>query len=432
MLRRSLVLNLGGHFGALAIGFVGSILLARLLGPADRGLLELMFSTANIAMVVTGLGLPFAVMFYAARRDANQGALLGNSLLYGLVLACVLVPLAWLFHEEIAALLSRGRGGLAWVLAAAFVPVLFLDYTVRNQLSGALRFAAANVVTVTTTAAQVAFVIVFIGLAGLGVGGGVLALIGGSGLSALIGGTLLARRARPTVDLPLFRRSAGYGVRVQLGTLFQLLNFRLDVIILQFFRPLREVGYYVAAQIVAELVLTLARAFQSSVLPLVSHYEGRSEQGATTTASLRHHTLLAGGAVAANAMFGPLVLYLYGPAFSPAYLPFFILLPGMWFLGTAQVAASDLRGRERPGTSSLLAGLAVVVTVVLDLILIPPFGVVGAAIASLSAYTAFGIASLVVLARVSGIGLRALVVPTRAELVAYPRAARALAARIRR
>ena len=423
MLRRSLVLNLGGHFGALAIGFVGSILLARLLGPADRGLLELMFSTANIAMVVTGLGLPFAVMFYAARRDANQGALLGNSLLYGLVLACVLVPLAWLFHEEIAALLSRGRGGLAWVLAAAFVPVLFLDYTVRNQLSGALRFAAANVVTVTTTAAQVAFVIVFIGLAGLGVGGGVL---------ALIGATLLARRARPTVDVPLFRRSAGYGVRVQLGTLFQLLNFRLDVIILQFFRPLREVGYYVAAQIVAELVLTLARAFQSSVLPLVSHYEGRSEQGATTTASLRHHTLLAGGAVAANAMFGPLVLYLYGPAFSPAYLPFFILLPGMWFLGTAQVAASDLRGRERPGTSSLLAGLAVVVTVVLDLILIPPFGVVGAAIASLSAYTAFGIASLVVLARVSGIGLRALVVPTRAELVAYPRAARALAARIRR
>jgi O-antigen/teichoic acid export membrane protein len=70
------------------------------------------------------------------------------------------------------------------------------------------------------------------------------------------------------------RKLLRYGSRIQVGSIFQLLNYRLDVVILTFFVPLSSVGYYVVAQTLAELVLTLARAFQGSVLSLVSHYEG--------------------------------------------------------------------------------------------------------------------------------------------------------------
>jgi Na+-driven multidrug efflux pump len=66
-----------------------------------------------------------------------------------------------------------------------------------------------------------------------------------------------------------------------------------------------------------------------------------------------------------------------------------------------------------------MAALAAGATVILDFALIPPFGVIGAAVASVAAYTFFGVASLIALSRVSGIGARELVVPTREDFMAY-------------
>jgi hypothetical protein len=54
-------------------------------------------------------------------------------------------------------------------------------------------------------------------------------------------------------------------------------------------------------------------------------------------------------------------------------------------------------------------------------VLIPPFGVIGAALASVAAYTCFGVTSLIALSRVSGIGARELVVPTREDFMVYRR-----------
>src|SRR5437763_12157488 len=97
------------------------------------------------------------------------------------------------------------------------------------------------------------------------------------------------------------RRMVHYGSRVQVGVIFQMVNYRLDVIIMQFFRPLAQVGYYVVAQTVAEFVITLATAFQSSLLPLISHYEGDDRQARVTKSSLHHHGILAAIAIVADA-----------------------------------------------------------------------------------------------------------------------------------
>jgi O-antigen/teichoic acid export membrane protein len=124
--------------------------------------------------------------------------------------------------------------------------------------------------------------------------------------------------------------------------------------------------------------------------------------------------------VLGNAILGPLVIALaYGSKFTPAIAPMLILLPGIWFLGMGVVIQGDLSGRGRPGLSSALAGLAAIVTVALDFALIPPLGVNGAALASVAAYSTFGIASLEALHRVTGISIRELIVPTRADFDAY-------------
>ena len=419
MLARSVAFNLAGQLGSLAIGFVSSIVLARLLGPADRGLLALLISVSELTFVLAGLGLPLAVMFFASRAAPQTAALLGNSLAYGIGLFAVLVPAFFLLREPLGDAFARGEGGSAWALVAAIVSLNFLNWTTRNQLVGGLRFGLSNLLVVASKAMTLLGVVILVGLLDWGVTGGLVATGLGSLLSIAASLSVLLRHARPELDGDLFRRMVSYGVRVQAGAFFSTVNTRLDVLVLQAFRPLASVGYYVVAQVVAELVIVLARAFQGSVLPLVAREEGRGE---TTAVALRHHSFLAAVAVLVNAGFGTLViLYAYGDEFRPALEPMLILLPAMWFLGTGNVVASDLGGRGRPGTSSALAALAAGLTLVLDLILIPPYGVNGAAVASVCAYAVYGTASLVVLSRISGIPVRDLVVTRRDDLRAYGR-----------
>ena len=79
----------------------------------------------------------------------------------------------------------------------------------------------------------------------------------------------------------------------------------------------------------------------------------------------------------------------------------------------------------------MLAGLAVVVTIVLDFALIPLLGVLGAALASVVAYVVYGVASLVAVSRESGVPVSELVIPTRADLALYPATVLSVLSRIR-
>ncbi len=422
LLSRSLTFNVLGRGISLALGFVGSVALARLLGPADRGLLALMLSLSGVAVALGAIGQPAAATYFSSRKDADQRAILGNSTVHALVLAAILVPLALLLHEPIAEAFGRGHGGLTWALAAALAPVTFLGWTAGNQLLGMLRFGLFNGLSIASVVAETIAIFVLIWSMGLGVAGGIIAM----GISSLvmIAGSVrpILGSLRPKLDRALERRMLQYGWRVQVGVIFQAVNYRLDVIIMQLFRPLSQVGYYVIAQTIAEIVITLATAFQSSLLPLTTHYEGDARQSQVTVGALHHHGILAGAAALANVVFGTaVILFLYGPAFHPAVLPMIVLLPGVWWLGLGLVIQSDLGGRGRPGLSSGLAALAAGATIVLDFALIPPFGVIGASIASVAAYTCYGVTSLIALSRVSGIPTRELLVPTREDFMVYQR-----------
>ena len=120
-----------------------------------------------------------------------------------------------------------------------------------------------------------------------------------------------------------------------------------------------------------------------------------------------------------------MILYGFGPGFDAALVPFLILLPGMWFLAAGGLVENALAGRGRPGLSSILAGGEVVITIALDLLLIPSHGAIGAAIASVCAYTFYGAASIVTVAILDGVPARSLLFANRDELRELVKALRA-------
>ena len=77
---------------------------------------------------------------------------------------------------------------------------------------------------------------------------------------------------------------------------------------------------------------------------------------------------------------------LYGSAFHAAVGPTRIIVFGLALEGVAGVITGYLYGTGRPGLNSWAMGAGLAATVVLDLILIPPLGATGAAVASAVAY----------------------------------------------
>jgi O-antigen/teichoic acid export membrane protein len=85
---------------------------------------------------------------------------------------------------------------------------------------------------------------------------------------------------------------------------------------------------------------------------------------------------------------------LYGPAFVPAIRALQILLLGVVMLSPAKLIVSHLAGVGKSQYVSYLALSGLALTLLLDIILIPRYGMMGAAWASAAAYSCSGLLSL--------------------------------------
>jgi O-antigen/teichoic acid export membrane protein len=102
------------------------------------------------------------------------------------------------------------------------------------------------------------------------------------------------------------------------------------------------------------------------------------------------------------ALLAPVVLPLvYGSDFKASAGPACLLLAGLTGGVASGIVSAYLSGIGRPGLNSLAIGTGLVVTVVLDVLLIPRWHVMGAAAASTITYLTTTIALLVLFRRTS-------------------------------
>jgi lipopolysaccharide/colanic/teichoic acid biosynthesis glycosyltransferase len=184
----------------------------------------------------------------------------------------------------------------------------------------------------------------------------------------------------------LARQIYVFGARGQLGSLLSLLNLRLDFVFVAAIAGPAALGIYAVASKYAEVLRLVPVAANWVLYPRFARSEA-----AAATASSRRLIPRAGAFTATIALplalaAGVVVPILFGPPFAGAVLPAQILLVGLSAEGAAGVITAFLYGRGRPGLNSLAAGTGLIVTLVLDVVLIPRLGAIGAAIASSAAY----------------------------------------------
>lgn len=379
------------------------VLLSRyLLDPERYGLLFLAISVVGVVGFLGTLGLPKStaryVTEYAETAPGQIPHLLKRATLLlaalsvgvGLVLAVVSGPLADLIGEpSLTPLLVVGGGYVVARSGYSYLNVVFQGFN-RVGWSALL----TTVSHVTRLVAVVGFV-----LLGLGAVGAMLGYVVGFAAAAVVGGYVLVTRfydssgADAAADEGLLRRLVEYSAPLTATRAANVLDKRVDTVLVGVILSPIAVGHYTIAKQVAEFAAVPVSAFGFTVSPALGEQAAAGNTGRAARLyeeSLRGVLLLyIPAAVGIVLVAGPLVRHIFGSAYLGA-VPVLQVFGGFVVVNAVNKVTNDGldylgRARER----AIAQGSMAVANVGLNVVLLPIMGVVGAAVATVITYTIY-------------------------------------------
>jgi O-antigen/teichoic acid export membrane protein len=379
------------------------VLLARyLLTPAEYGLLQFALPVVGVVAIFGTLGLPKSTARYVteyAEQDPGQVPhVVGRALRFLLVLVAVVGTVLALGADALANWLNTPEAapfllaGVAYVAFRSFSNIAGLLFQAFNRVD------YKAVVTATTAVVQFTAAVGLV-LLGFGALGAFVGYVAGTAAAAIIGLLLLKWRfladyeAAPEMEEGLTRRLLEYSIPLTATRGANVLDKKVDAILVGALLNVTAVAYYALAKQVADFASMPATAFGFTVSPTIGEQSAGDHPDRATSLyqeSLRYILLLY-----VPACFGivlvaePMIQYVFGSDYLPA-VPVVQVFAGFVLVNAINQMTSDAldylgRARSRAIVKSAMA----VANFLLNLALIPLLGVLGAAIATVVTYSIY-------------------------------------------
>ena len=417
-----LIRNTLWSFSAQIVRLVTALLLIAVLDPAARGLQSLLILLPSLVAVLSMLGVGTAtpVVLY---RGADEARLLGTLVGLGLVtVGCVsalLVPLMPLMANYLSDPQRYTVGEREVAIGLLFFPPTLLGDYLRAFLAARRDLRRVALTQVAQAVSQLVFAVVLVVGFGAGPMGAVWATVasGWIGFLAAAQGARCYGSLRPRWSWSILRPLFSLGLRAHAGNIVQTFNYRLDALLVQGYLGQAAVGLYQTGVTLAEMVWYLPNAVSVALVPEIAATANRD----ATPRVVRHTLLLTVVSALALVLVAWPVLMFVRPAYSGAFLPMCILLIGVIALSVHKVVSGDLLGQGLPKYPTYTSAVALAVTIVGTIVLIPPYGIMGAAAASALAYTVQTLLLLWFYRRLTPVNWRELVLPRWEDAAYYQR-----------
>jgi O-antigen/teichoic acid export membrane protein len=379
----------GANVAITLIGSLGGLFIARVLGPTGRGDLVIVLQWPAMIGTMAGVAVNQATCYWMSKRPSEARSIMWTAataaLLTGLIVA---VAGPWM-----ASAIGRNDQVVRSMTFIFALSPLYIAGGVWMSALQATTITGWNVARVTQPLFYLAGVTCLWGAGALTLTGAVGAFAGSLIVQALCS-LMLARREvghyrHP--ELRLLRPLYAYGAKVWFAIVPVLLNVSVDQLVLSVWPGVTAaaLGNYVLGVSLSNLVLPVTQAFGTVAFPRIARAQGEADARQIERWSLVGAAAAATVIVAAVCALAPLLVpVVFGNGYRRSIVVLWLLAPGAVFLAINQVLAGILLGRGRPLFMSAAEGIGVVFTVVLLVVLIPRFGIRGAAVTSTVTYGA--------------------------------------------
>ncbi|HEY1834338.1 MAG TPA: oligosaccharide flippase family protein [Solirubrobacteraceae bacterium] len=390
--RQTLVYGLSG--GVLQLLAVLTLpIVARELTTAQYGVLELATSTLAVVGTLAELGLTSASQRsyydYGNEQSGERRVVLTTAGLTYLASIVAATAILVLLRVPLASFLFNDRDdGRLVVLAAASLPMTAAATFTREVMR--LHFRAWHYLasSVAGGVAGGAFIAIGLLVLHMKVDGVLLSTVIAGGVASLYGLAVIRGDVGGRVSRAELRTMFAYGLPLVPTALALWALALIDRIMLSKLSNLSQVGEYAMANRIG-LVLTLAAtAFATAYSPfMLSLYaEDPEEEKRARAKALTYMSLGFGLLTLLVSLFARELLELVAPRFSSAYEAIGMVSFGLAVNGIANIAVGGITLARETRSLLYFSGAAAIVNIALNFALIPAWGMLGAAFATVVAY----------------------------------------------
>lgn len=403
---KNTIFTLLSRFSQLILGVGASVIIARVLGPEGKGVYSLAVLLPILLITFTQFGVGPATVFYIGQKKYSPKDVLGINIIFSIIISSVATLIGLIIVLFFSEDLFPGVAQEYLILALSLIPLQLFSVFVIDVLLGLQDIRNYNLVQLIRSGIFLFLIIIFL----LGLKFGISGAIFAETLSFLIGCIILFVYVKKKIGgvrfsfkRAILKDFISYGSKSYLGSIATYLYLRIDIWMINLFLNPIAVGFYAVAVGLAEKIWLISKSAGTVLFPRVASERDVKRLKEFTPIVCRNIFFITAFVALLLFILGPwLIVLFYSNNFMESVIPFQVLLIGSIAIGGSRILTNDISGRGKPMINTYVAIISLVLNLLLNIILIPKFGIVGAAWASTASYALMFFLKVLIYAKVSG------------------------------
>lgn len=373
---------------------VMNIFISRYLQAGDAGWIFYLTNNFSFIVIIAGLTMEASVNYYSSKKAIDDNQLAWFSLLWSVWVSIVVFIGLWFYFGRLKDTTSLSRSEYLF-FAICYITGIQLTNFFSNLFYANKNFILPNLIMVVLNIAVIAVIpkqqgtqhtdtnlVIHLYFAYFVITG-----------LALASAFMLTKKSLENISLPNFtnlRLLMKYATVALAANVIFFLVYRVDYWFVKRYCTSEALGNYIQVSKLGQMLLIIPSIISSVVFP-------HTAEGGISLINMKNNILRIGRLITMllASLFLLIIVtgkwifpFVFGITFQLMYIPFLLLLPGIWALSNLYILSAYFGGINRVKVSVMGAMLGLVVILGGDYFFIPRFGIAAAAIVSTAGYFA--------------------------------------------
>lgn len=396
-LKKNIIATFLTQFPVIVIGVITGVLITRMLGAEGKGAYAIMMSNIELFTLFFGLNISFGATYFISKKSFAIQRILGMGILFiilGTVLFSIfLFTLFSFFQKNIFFTNNINATFFYWYCFLAF-STNTINSLISGMFSGLKRFNVINVMSLFMSLINVISFSALYMLLELGLAENIKNVFLMSSLILVVNSLVwisvylfyIGKMPSFSINKKMLKVFLLFIIVGYASNLVNFLNYKVDIWILGYYVDLKDIGYYSLAVNIAQMLWLVTIPMTLVLQPYLNSPNETSKIEKFELFSRLNSSLVIVLGIFLLVFGGSLVPLLYGEEFMNSIVSMNILLIGILFASYSKLFAILMINAAKVKYNLYATIFGLVATLILDFLLIPKIGIIGASIASSSAY----------------------------------------------
>jgi len=390
-LRHGTIYLIAAQISFVLSGYATHIGLGRFLGPADYGIYAVVISLMTMVNLILSTGIPQAVSKYVAHQDGNELHVKKTAQNMQLTFSLVLFLIYYYFADQLAIMLNDPGLAPYLRLSSLIVPAYALQALYIGYFNGLKEYGKQSLMVILYSVFKVVLILGF-AVTSYALYGAITGFVISS-IAVLVLGFFFVRSTDKK-----FQSSSNKNSLISARTILDFatpiifysvatnLIMSFDLFFVKAYLTDMDVGIYSAVSTISKVPFYIIAGIYGALFPAISSmsvHNDRSQMTMHIIRSVKYSMLILVPSTLFVVLFSKQVLsILFSEQYSAGSTSLGVLTIGMGFFGLFSLFTTVINGIGQPRVSMFMSLIVLLIDIILNQLLIPIYGVVGAAMAT--------------------------------------------------